>query len=182
MDCSMPGFPVLHHLPELAQTHVHRIGDAIQPSHPLSSPPPPAFNLSQHQGLANELFASGSQSNRTSASASVLPTNIQGWFPLELTGLIALLNLSPSLTAHQPFEPSVYAWSTSAHSDLRACSFLYLELSSLGLQSSLEGTSLTRRHQVSPPPLMLLSQSLSSPHPPQYKINFLYMSIFSFPH
>ena len=51
MHCSTPGFPVHHQLPELAQTHVHRIGDAIQPSHPLSSPPPPAFNLSQHQGL-----------------------------------------------------------------------------------------------------------------------------------
>ena len=49
MDCSMPGFPV--YLPELAQTHVHRVGDAIQPSHPLLSPPPTAFNLSQHQGL-----------------------------------------------------------------------------------------------------------------------------------
>ena len=51
MDCNMPGFPVLHHLPELAQTHVHWIGDAIQPSHPLLSPSPPALNLSQHQGL-----------------------------------------------------------------------------------------------------------------------------------
>ena len=51
MDCSMPGFPVPHQLLELAQTHVHRVGDAIQPSHPLSSPPPPAFNLSHHQGL-----------------------------------------------------------------------------------------------------------------------------------
>ncbi|XP_070214701.1 phosphopantothenoylcysteine decarboxylase isoform X2 [Bos mutus] len=50
MDCSTPGFPVLHHLPELAQTHVHRVDDAIQPSHPLSSPSPPAFSLSQHQG------------------------------------------------------------------------------------------------------------------------------------
>ena len=50
-DCSMPGFLVLHHLPELAQTHVHRVGDAIQPSHPLSSASPPALNLSQHQGL-----------------------------------------------------------------------------------------------------------------------------------
>ena len=47
----MPGFPVLHYLLELAQTHVHRIGDAIQPSHPLSPPSPPALNLSQHQGL-----------------------------------------------------------------------------------------------------------------------------------
>ena len=51
MDCSMPGFPVHHQLPELAQTHVHRVSDAIQPSHPLLSPSPPTFNLSQHQGL-----------------------------------------------------------------------------------------------------------------------------------
>ena len=51
MDCSTPGFPVLHHLPKFAQTHVCRVGDAIQPSHPLSSPSPPAFTLSQHQGL-----------------------------------------------------------------------------------------------------------------------------------
>ena len=51
MDCSMPGFLVHQQLPELTQTHVHRVGDAIQSSHPLSSPSPPAFNLSQHQGL-----------------------------------------------------------------------------------------------------------------------------------
>ena len=51
MDCSMLDFPVHHQLPELAQTHVHWVGDAMQPSHPLSSPSPPAFNLSQHQGL-----------------------------------------------------------------------------------------------------------------------------------
>ena len=49
MDCSMPGFPVHHQLPELTQTHVHQVGDAIQPSHPLLSPSPPALNLSQHQ-------------------------------------------------------------------------------------------------------------------------------------
>ena len=51
MDCSMTGFPIHHQLLELAQTHVHQVGDAIQPSHPLSSPSPPAFNLSQYQGL-----------------------------------------------------------------------------------------------------------------------------------
>ena len=51
MDCSTPGLPVHHQLPELTQTHVLWVGDAIQPSHPLSSPSPPAFNLSQHQGL-----------------------------------------------------------------------------------------------------------------------------------
>ena len=51
LDCSMPGFPVHHQLLELAQTHVHAVNDAIQPSHFLSSPSPPAFNLYQHQGL-----------------------------------------------------------------------------------------------------------------------------------
>ena len=51
MDCSTPGFAVLHYLMEFAQTHVHWINDAIQPSHPLSPPSPPALNLSQHQGL-----------------------------------------------------------------------------------------------------------------------------------
>ena len=51
MNCSTPGLPVHHQLPEFTQTHVYRVGDAIQPSHPLSSPSPPAFNPSQHQGL-----------------------------------------------------------------------------------------------------------------------------------
>ena len=51
MDCSMPGFPVHHQLLELAQTQVHRVSDAIQPSHPLSTPSAPAINLSQHQDL-----------------------------------------------------------------------------------------------------------------------------------
>ena len=51
MNCNTPGFPVLYHLLELAQTHVHQVGDAIQPSHPLLPPSPPALNLSQHQGL-----------------------------------------------------------------------------------------------------------------------------------
>ena len=51
MDCITPGLPVHHQLPELAQTHVHWVGDAIQPFHPLSSPSPPAFNLSEHLGV-----------------------------------------------------------------------------------------------------------------------------------
>ena len=51
MNCSMPGLPVHHQLPEFTQTHVHRVGDAIQPSHPLSSPSPPAPNPPQHQSL-----------------------------------------------------------------------------------------------------------------------------------
>ena len=80
MDCSMPGFPVHHQLPELPQAHVHRVGDAIQPAHPLSSPSPPAFNLSQ-----SWLFTSGSQSTDISVTAWVLPINIQDGFPLGLT-------------------------------------------------------------------------------------------------
>ena len=54
MDCSTLGFPVHHQLPELTQTHVHQVGDTIQPSHPLSSPSPPAFSLSQNQGKTTE--------------------------------------------------------------------------------------------------------------------------------
>ena len=57
MRCSTPGFPAFHHLQELAQTHVHRVGDAIQPSHPLTSPSP-AFSLSQHQGLFQRVSCS----------------------------------------------------------------------------------------------------------------------------
>ena len=58
MDCSTLGFPVHHQLMELAQTHVHWFSDAIQPSHPLLSPSPPAFNLSQHQGLSQWVSSS----------------------------------------------------------------------------------------------------------------------------
>ena len=72
------GLPCPYQLPELAQTPVHCISDAIQPSHPLSSPSPPAFNVSQHQGLFQCLFfTSGGQSIGVSASASVLPMNTQ---------------------------------------------------------------------------------------------------------
>ena len=79
LDCSMPGFPVYHQVPELAQTHVHRVDDAIQPPHPLSLPSPPAFNLFQHQCLFKGVSFSESvgQSVGVSASVSVLPMNIQ---------------------------------------------------------------------------------------------------------
>ena len=82
MDCSTPGFPVLHHLLEFAQTHIHWIDDAIQPAHPLLSfPPSGSFPM-------NWLFTSSGQN--VGVSATVLPMNIQGWFPLGLTGLIYL--------------------------------------------------------------------------------------------
>ena len=80
--------------PEACSTHVHWVSDTIQWSHPLLSPSPPAFNLSQHRGFSLTIwrFTSGSQSTGASASASVLPVNIQDCFPLGLTGLIPLLS------------------------------------------------------------------------------------------
>ena len=62
MNHSTPGLYVHHQFPEFTQTHVHRVSDAIQPSHPLSCPSPPAFNLSQHQGVFQWVSSSGSQS------------------------------------------------------------------------------------------------------------------------
>ena len=94
MDCSTPGFPVLHCLPEFAKAWVHWVHDAIPLSHSLS-PLSPALNLFEHQGLfqwKRQLFVSGGQSIGVSAWASVLPMNIQGWFPLGWTGLISLLS------------------------------------------------------------------------------------------
>ena len=90
MNCSTPGLPVHHQLPELTQTHVHWVSDAIQPSHPLSSPSPPAFNLSQPQGLFKWVSSSHQIAKvLVSASATILPMNIQDWFP-GLTGWISL--------------------------------------------------------------------------------------------
>ena len=90
-DYSTPGFPVFHQLPEFTQTHAHWVGDAIHPSHPLLSPSPPAFNLSQHQGLFKWISSSHQVAKLlVSASATVLPVNIQDCFPLGWTGLISL--------------------------------------------------------------------------------------------
>ena len=111
MDCKMPGFPVYHQLPELTQTHVHRVSDVNQSSHPLSSPFPPAFNLAQHQGLFQWVSSSHqvAKSIGVSASASVFPTNIQDWFPLGLTGWISLQSkgLSKRLLQYHSSKASV---------------------------------------------------------------------------
>ena len=91
MDCSAPGFPVHHQLLELAQTHVYPVGDATQPSHPLSYPSPPTFNISQHQGLFQWVSSSHQVAKvLVSASTSVFPMNTQDWSPLGWTGLISL--------------------------------------------------------------------------------------------
>ena len=91
MNCSTPGFPVLHYLPEFAQTRVHWVGDATQPFHHLS-PPYPLSSIfpSIRVFSVSWLFASGGQS--IGASASVLPINIQGWFPSGLTDFVSLLS------------------------------------------------------------------------------------------
>ena len=91
MDCSTPGFPDHHQLPELAQSEVHRVNDTTKPSHPLfpfssclqSFPKSGSFPVSQ-------FFKSGGQNIGVSTSASVLPMKNQDWFPLGLTGLISL--------------------------------------------------------------------------------------------
>ena len=91
MKCSTPGLPVHHQLPEFTQTHVHRVSDAIQPSHPLSSPSPAAPNPSQHQGLFQWVNSAwGGQSTGVSALASFPPKNTQVWSPSEWTGWISL--------------------------------------------------------------------------------------------
>ena len=92
--------PVHHQLLKPAQTHVHWVSDAIQTSHPLFSPSSLAFNPSQGSFLVSQFFTSGGQSIGASASASVLPMNIQNRFPLGLTGLILAVQgtLKPSAT------------------------------------------------------------------------------------
>ena len=123
MDRSMPGFPVFHHLLELAQTHVHQVDDVIQQSHPLSSPSISSclqyFPASGSFPLS-WLFASGGQCIGASTSASVLPINIRGLFPFGLTGLISLLSKGLSsifsnttVWKHQFFSAQPFLWSNS---------------------------------------------------------------------
>ena len=92
MNSSMPGLPVHHQLPEFTQTHVHRVSDAIQTSHPLSSPSPPAPNPSQHQSLFQWVNSPHEVAKvlEFSALASFLPKKCQGWSPSEWTGWISL--------------------------------------------------------------------------------------------
>ena len=115
MDCSTPGFPVLHHIPKLAQTHVHWVGDAIQPSCPLSSPSPPVFSFpASGSFLMSRLFESGGQSIGASASASVLPMNIQnqGWFcRIGWLDLLAVQGTLKSLLQHHRSKVSILQYS-----------------------------------------------------------------------
>ena len=119
MDCSVPGFPVLHHLPEFAQTHVHWVSDAIQASYPLFVIPFSSFLQSfpaSGSFLVTQLFASGGQSIGALASASVLPMSIRSWFPLGLICLISLQSRGLS---------SVFSSTTVQKHQFLALSLLY---------------------------------------------------------
>ena len=121
LNCSTPGFPVHHQFPELAQTQVHGVSDVIQQSHPLSSPsPPPLIFPSIRVFPVSQFFASGDQSIGVSASASVLPMNIQDSFPLGWTGWISLQSKglsrvfsSTTIWKHQFFGTQPSFWSNS---------------------------------------------------------------------
>ena len=120
--CSTPGLPIHHQLPEFTQIHVHQVSDAIQPSHPLSSPSPPALNPSQHQGLFKWVNPSHEVAKvfGVSALASVLPMNTQDWSSLGWTCWISLQSKGPSrvfssttIQKHQFFSAQLSSQSNS---------------------------------------------------------------------
>ena len=122
MDCSTPGLPIHHQLLEFTQTHVHWVGDAIQPSHPLSSPTPPVFNLSQHQGL----FKWVSSSHQV---AKVLNFNFNISSSNEYSGLISFRMNWLDLLSVQGTLKSLPQHHTSKASILRHSAFFIVQLS-----------------------------------------------------
>ena len=124
MDCSTLSFLVHHQLLELDQTHVHQVGDAIQPSHPLLSPSPPAFSLSQHQGLSNELVLHISWPKYWSFSFSINPSN-------EYSGLISFRSDWLDLLAVQGTLKSLLQYHSSKASILQRSAFFMVQLSHL---------------------------------------------------
>ena len=122
VDCSTPGFPVHHQLPEPAQTHIHQVGDAIQPSHPLSSPSPSAFNLSQHQGLFQGVSSSHQVAKVLEFHLSISPSN-------EHLGLISFRMGWLDLLAVQGTLKSLLQHYTSKLSILRCSAFFIVQIS-----------------------------------------------------
>ena len=109
MNYSLPGFLFLHHL-ELAQNHVHWVSDAIQPSHPLSSPSPPAFNLSQHRGLFSESVVCIRWPKDWSFSFSISPSSEYSWpisFRMDWLDLLAVQRTLKSLLQHHSSKASI---------------------------------------------------------------------------
>ena len=113
MDHSTPGLPVHHQLPEFTQTHVHWVDDAIQPSHPLSSPSPPAISLSQHQGFPNESALRIRWPKYWSFSFSIGPSNDYSGlisFRIDWFDLLAVQGTLRSLLQHN-LKASIFRWS-----------------------------------------------------------------------
>ena len=109
MDCSMPGLPVHHQLPEFTQTHVHWVSDAIQPSHPLSSPSPHTFNLSQHQGFFKLVSSSHQVAKYCSFSFNISPSNEHSGlisFRMDWLDLLTVQRTLKSLLQHHSSKPS----------------------------------------------------------------------------
>ena len=109
-DCSMLDFPVRHQLPEPTQTHVNWFGDAIQPSRPLMSPSPPAFNVSQHQGLFQSVNIYMRWSNYWSFSFSISPPNVYSGlisFMIDRLDLLAVQGTLKSFLQHHSSKASV---------------------------------------------------------------------------
>ena len=110
MNCSMQGLPVHHQLPELAQTHVHQVHDAIQPSHPLLSPSPPTCSLSQHQGLFKWVSSLHQMAKYQSFSFSTSPSNEYSRlisFRTDWFDLLAVLGTIKSLLQHHSPKTSI---------------------------------------------------------------------------
>ena len=110
MDCSRPSFPVHHQPLELAQTHVHWVGDVIQPSHPLLASSPPTFNLSQQQGLSNESVLHFSWPKYWSYSFSISPSNEYSKlisFRIDWFDLLAVQGTLKSLLQHHSSKASI---------------------------------------------------------------------------
>ena len=110
MNCSMPGLPVHYQLLESTQTHVHWVGDAIQPSHPLSSPSPPALNLSQHQGLSDESALCIRWPKYWSFSFKTSPSNEHPGlisFRMDWLDLLAIQGTLKSLLQHHSLKASI---------------------------------------------------------------------------
>ena len=146
MDRRMSGFPALHYLLEFAQIQVDWVIAAILPAHPALTPSPQALNSSPSSGsfLSSPLLASGGRSIR--AAASVLPMNIQGWFPLGLTGLILLpkglsrVFSSTTIWKHQFFGAQPSLWSSShIHTSLQEKPQLWLHIYMAGAGSPKSG-------------------------------------------
>ena len=115
MNLSTPGLPVHHQLPEFTQTHAHRVGDAIQPSHPLSSPSPPAPNPSQHQGFSNESTLRMRWPKYWSFSFSISPSSEHSGqisFRMDWLDLLAVQGTLKSLLQYHSSNPSILLHST----------------------------------------------------------------------